>query len=413
MVLLEFKYLNSSCVSFHVEIGHNLAMSMLKIFLFLSIITSCELFNNEVDSSSNSKKPTEPEPTEQTRSFYLGFTPWPYAATLDAINNTYAGIASNGDMIAHHLDGGVPWPESLTDNNFDNYPTDLKNEVNGRVSRLESHQTVYLGVSPFNALRDDIALYWDNSGTNQPLPSPWDTLDLGSSFTRGSFTLYTKEMIEKFSPKYVNFGIEINEFYHNVPAQRDNLVGFVAYVYQVLKPLYPEIKFMVSFVMKSPGSQTMTESAELFNRIKDYIDMVGISVYPYAFFDHSDKGDPANLPTNWLSQIKDIAPGKPYFVAETGFVGEDLSIPAFGLNVSCDEDKQDLYVQKLFEESNELDIEGIAWFSLYDFDDLWNSSLGDDLSLIWRDTGLYDGNENPRKALSTWQQWNSYEREAD
>ena len=138
--------------------------------------------------------------------------------------------------------------------------------------------------------------------------------------------------------------------------------------------------------------------------------MIGISVYPYAFFDHADKGDPANLPSNWLSQIKDIAPDELYFIAETGFLGESLSIPAFGLNVIVDEDKQQLYVEKLFEESNKLNAQGIVWFAPYDFDDLWNSSLGDDLSLIWRDTGLKDGNQTPRKALDTWTLWKSYSK---
>ena len=112
----------------------------------------------------------------------------------------------------------------------------------------------------------------------------------------------------------------------------------------------------------------------------------------------------------WLTQIQDIAPGKNYFIAETGFVGESLNIPSISLNVTCDEDKQEAYLDKLFADANELNVKGITWFSIYDFDDLWNSSLGDDLSLIWRDTGLYNGDQNARKALSKWQTWYGYSR---
>ena len=379
-------------------------MKVSVILLILLLLFSCKQENK----SSPTPPPVTNEPTK-TRTFKMGFTPWPYAATLDAVNETYSFIENNSDLIAHHIDSGVPWSESITADNFSNFGQNIKDEINGRVLRLNNKQTVYLGVSPFSGARDGIALYW-NTSANQPLPSPWDTLDIGNDFVVASYANYVHELIKQFDPTHINFGIEINEFYHNVPADRDKLDYFVVNVYSFLKNIYPNKTFMVSFVLGSPGSTKMQETADLFIRIKYYVDMIGISVYPYAFFDHADKGDPANLPSNWLSQIKDIAPDELYFIAETGFLGESLSIPAFGLNVIVDEDKQQLYVEKLFEESNKLNAQGIVWFAPYDFDDLWNSSLGDDLSLIWRDTGLKDGNQTPRKALDTWTLWKSYSK---
>jgi hypothetical protein len=68
-----------------------------------------------------------------------------------------------------------------------------------------------------------------------------------------------------------------------------------------------------------------------------------------------------------------IAPGKPRFVAATWFVAESLSIPAFGLDVVVDEDKQDL-------------------------------------PLIWGDTALKDGHQIPRKSLDAWNQWLAFPR---
>jgi len=350
---------------------------------------------------------------QPTRSFKMGFTPWPYAATIDAVNDIYSFIDDSSDMIAHHMDSGVPWNEAITPNNFDNYGQNVKDEVNDRVSRtsLMSNKTVYLAVSPFSSARDDIAAYW-NTAANQPRVSPWDTLDIGNDFVISAYANYVEELIKKFNPTHVNYAIEINEYYHNRSsiAERDNLDYFVVNVYSYLKNLYPDIKFMTSFVLTSPGSSKMQETAELFQRIKDYNDVIGISIYPYAFFSHADKGDPANLPADWISQITSIAPSKPYFIAETGFIAEPLSIPAFGLDVVADEDKQDLYLDMLFTEADRLNMEGIVWFTAYDFDDLWASNLNDDLSLIWRDTGLKDGNQIARKSLSTWNQWLSYPR---
>ena len=377
--------------------------AVIKHFLILVVVFILPACSGSGSDNGGSDQPT--------RSFKLGFTPWPYAASIDAVNDIYSFIDDSADMIAHHMDSGVPWNEAITANNFDGYGQNVKDEVNDRVNRtaLMSNKTVYLAVSPFSTARDDIAGYW-NTAPNQARVSPWDTLDIGNDFVISAYANYVEELIKKFNPTYVNYAIEINEYYHNRSSvdDRAKLDYFVVNVYSYLKNLYPNIKFMTSFVLTSPGSSKMLESAELFQRIKDYNDVIGISIYPYAFFSHADKGDPANLPDNWLSQITSIAPGKPYFIAETGFIAEPLSIPAFSLDVVADEDKQDLYLDMLFTEADRLNMQGIVWFTAYDYDDLWTSVLMDDLSLIWRDTGLKDGNQIARKSLGTWSQWLAY-----
>ncbi len=361
-----------------------------------------------VSCSEQSSGDSEDSPV-LTRSFRMGFTPWPFDATVQAQDEVYSFIEGNADLFAIHLDGGIPWPEAFTPNNFDNFGLGVKNEINGIVSRLASmtNKEIYLAVSPFNGLRDGKALYW-NSSTNESIPEPWASLDFDSDFLVSAYANFVDELIKKFNPKYVNYAIEINEYYHNSPSGRTKLQYFYINVYTILKSKYPNIKFMTSFTLSSPGSTKMQESADLFLSLADYQDLTGISVYPYAFFSHSDKGDPENLPSDWLSQILRIAPGKPYFVAETGFVGEPLSIPEFTLDVVSDEEKQSAYLVKLFEESNTMDVEGIVWFSSHDFDDLWSSVLNDNLSLIWRDTGLKDGDQQPRQALGVWEEWLKY-----
>lgn len=341
----------------------------------------------------------------------MGFTPWPYEATLAGQDEIYSFIDSSADMIAHHMDAGVPWPEAVTSDNFENYGANLKDEVNGRLARTAAlnNKIVYLGVSPFSSLRDELALYW-NTSPNQNLPSPWDTYDFGNASVVTAYTNYMDELIKKFNPDFINFAVEANEYYHNVPAERGNLVSFLTSVYTELKTRHPTKSLMISFAMSSPGSAKMVDTASFFDLIKDHVDIVGMSIYPYAFYSHADKGNPANLPSDWFSQITSVAPGKPYFVAETGFLGESLSIPSFGLNVTVTEDMQADYIEELFSEMNNLNVLGVVWFSPYDFDTLWSNLLNDDFSLVWRDTGLKDGNQNPRKALSNWNSWLSYSK---
>ena len=141
------------------------------------------------------------------------------------------------------------------------------------------------------------------------------------------------------------------------------------------------------------------------SRIVEYVDVIGISIYPYVFFDHADKGNPDNLPENWLSQIEAVAAGKPLAITETGWIAERLTIPAFSVDVVANEMDQDAYLQALFDEASNLELKFIIWFSIVDYDALWNGALGqDDVARIWRDTGLYDESLNPRMALARWQQ---------
>ena len=134
------------------------------------------------------------------------------------------------------------------------------------------------------------------------------------------------------------------------------------------------------------------------------VDAVGVSVYPYVFFDHADKGDPANLPSEWLSQIESLAGSKEIAIAETGWVAERLTIPTFGVDVMSDADMQAGYMSALFDAAESLDAQFIVWFALVDYDALWNGALQQDpIAHIWRDIGLYDENLNPRPALDVWQ----------
>ncbi|MBC87410.1 MAG: hypothetical protein CL677_09565 [Bdellovibrionaceae bacterium] len=366
--------------------------------IFGALLSSCS-GGDPVSSSGD---------TTPTRSFKMGFTPWPYAATVEAVDTTYEFLEDNGDLIAHQFDGGIPWVEALEDDSFETYSDNLQSEVEWRVAKTEamSGKTVYVAVSPFSSLRDGMALYWGDS-TNEALPSPWDTYTFDSSYVALAYTNFLTEIIDRLNPTYVNYAVEVNEYYGNTTtdAEKEALIDFLSTVYSLLKSRHPNVYFMTSFTLSTPGSDKMIEAAELYTLIGNYMDLFGISVYPYAFFEHEDKGDPANLPQDWLYQVTEIAPGQSYFVAETGFIAEDLSIPAYSLSVESDEEKQADYVQELMQQSERLSMYGVVWFAPIDFDDLWDSSLGDDLSLIWRDTGLYDGDLVEREAFGVWRYW--------
>ena len=351
-------------------------------------------------SSGASAPPPPPPPPVQTRAFELGFTPWPYDATVNAVNFVYTEIAQRGDFIAHHLDEGVPWEEALTGAA---YPAEVEGEIAARLNATPAGMRTYLAISPLSGSRDGLAENWGTT-PNQPLPPPWDTRQFDDPEVIAAYTNFAADLIQRFGPDYFNLGIEVSELAINDIAAFDRLVVFTEAVTTDLRAQFPNVQLMISVALKSPGSvAAATIEAEL-PRLIQYVDVVGVSTYPYVFFDHADKGDPANLPTNWLSQINTIAAGKPIAIAETGWVAETLTIPAFGVDVASDAAKQDAYLSALFAEAERLDARFIVWFALVDFDALWNGALQQDpIAHIWRDIGLFDENLSTRPALDTWQ----------
>ncbi len=351
---------------------------------------------------SSSEDGQLPEQEQQQRRFAMGFTPWPYDASIEAVNFVYSEINTRGDIIAHHLDGGIPWQEALDGTA---YPDAVENELNSRSANTASDKTVYLTISPFNSARDDLAGYWNDSGTGQALSAPWSSRDFDSAEVIQAYINFANNVIDRFNPTYFNLALEASELAINDIARFDKFVVFVQQVSASLRADYPNLNLMLSVAMKSPDSSRANIINTQMPRVVPYVDVVGISIYPYIFFDHADKGDPSNLPENWLSQVETIAAGKPLAVTETGWIAERLQIPNFSVDVAANESFQNAFLLRLFEEADELDMRFIIWFSIVDYDALWNGALGqDDIARIWRDTGLYDENLNMRPAMATWQQ---------
>lgn len=343
--------------------------------------------------------PTPPLPV--IRAFDMGFTTWPYDATPAAVNFVYTEIPVRGDFIAHHLDGGIPWQEALDGAAYD--PA-VDAEIQGRLDNTPANQRLYLAISPFNGGRDGVAGNW-GAGTNEPLAAPWGARDFDSPEVIAAYTNFARDMITRFQPTYFNLGIEASELLVNDLDRFNRYVTFATQVATTLRADFPNLQLMISVALKSPGSAGAQTIEANIEPLINLVDVVGISVYPYVFFDHADKGDPANLPVNWFSQIQNIANGKPIAVAETAWIAERLEVPTFGVDVMANAQNQADYLTELFAEAEAADAEFIVWWTLVDFDALWNSVLGQDpVARIWRDTGLFDDSLNSRPALDTWQQ---------
>src|SRR5687768_11235989 len=83
----------------------------------------------------------------QTRSFRMGFTPFPYEISETAANYVYTKLQSEADVINHHFDNGVPWVEALSGAEFSEQ---IKDDWNFRKSKTSVNHKIYVSVTPLN-----------------------------------------------------------------------------------------------------------------------------------------------------------------------------------------------------------------------------------------------------------------------
>ncbi len=129
-------------------------------FIILLVFSGCK------------KKDHHNESQPEIRHFLMGFTPFPYEISQQAVDNTYQNIIRDGDMVLAHFDNGILWNEALNDLPF---PGNVQYEINQIVTRIPPDHKIFLTTTPNHTDRETLAHYWNDNRTQQNLPSPWNT----------------------------------------------------------------------------------------------------------------------------------------------------------------------------------------------------------------------------------------------
>ncbi len=365
------------------------------------------------------------EPEMPTRSFLLGFTVWPYDLTLDAIDDTYQRIERDADLYTHHLMGGIPWDDALVNGS---YSANIETDICSRLQRTypndgvqpdalgrcyapdrQDRKAIYLAIDNLTTSRDALVGYWGAS-EGEPLSAhaPWDQRDFDHPDVIDAYAHFASEMITRFKPGLFNLGTEASELLLHDPERFARYVVFVERVVAKLKASHPGLPLMVSVALKAPDSPEAATMEAGFGALVQHVDVLGISVYPYVFFEPRS-ADPALLPVNWLSQVDAYRQGRPLAVTETAWIAQDLDVPDFFLSVPSNAAFQSQFVSALFEECERLSCVMINWFTIVDYDALWEKIGFSALAAIWRDTGLFDETLQPRPSLDIWREWRQRE----
>jgi hypothetical protein len=363
-------------------------------------------------AATGSKSKTNPplayptkSPIPGTRPFYMAMTPWPYDFTPEAIHETYVLIAENTDMVGHHFDDGVPWPEANAGKPFHRA---VRENCDFRTSQLEGHK-VYLVLTPISWGRDNLAAYWEKD-SNQPLPRKWKKKNFDDPEVIDAYVAYCRRMIEQFRPTYLTYGIEVNMLRERNPKAFVKFVTLAGEVYERLKAEHPDLPRGLTFHVGT-FSGSPSEQREALEQLLPFTDFIGVSSYPYGEADRRGDttfSDPDSIPRDWFRRIRDLAPGKLFAIAETGFLAEPFTSKKYHANVPGNPEWQADYLRWLLNEAYELDAELVMWFVPRDYDLFWKKleKLSfDDIAKTWRDTGLWDESGRARPALNIWRQW--------
>ncbi len=339
--------------------------------------------------------------TPTTRPFRMGFTPFPYDISFEAVDYSYTTVFAEGDLIMHHFDSGVPWVEALEGT----ISQHLQDDWNYRLLRTPENHPVFLSLTPINFDRNGLALY-HGTAEDQPLPAPWDTYSFNHPDVKTAYFNYVEQAITFFSPDYVNIGIEANLLMKISPHVWDDYMELHRETYIHLKELHPDLPIFVSMtgidLLDGYTDVNHQDQLQAFRDLIDYTDIFALSMYPYMtkYMSNEVPQDMYDLLAEWTD--------KPMAISETGYPAQDFGIYVGDIRVQffSDETKQADYIQFLLDEAYQHNFVFVVNFVLRDYDALWEKiGAREDLTIAWRDTGLFDENGNERPALSIWRDW--------
>jgi len=335
------------------------------------------------------------------RTYSMGFTPFPYAMTPDAYIETWNVIATDGDMAVLHYDGGVPWQEALDGSD---YPANFQDEIDFSAGAVPSGHVTYVAVTPISNGRDGLALYRGET-PNEPLDPPWDGYSFDDADVIQAYKNHCDRMIEAQDPDYFAYGIEVNMVrWLSGEDAWDDFVTLAADVYAHLKATYPDLPVFLTFQADTYHKFPSSQGAAI-EEVLPYSDMVAVSGYPFTDPLLEPLGDPTAVRSDYYTSLADLAPDKPFAVAETAWPAEPIGDP-YWLDIPATEERQLQYVERLFEDCDFLDARFVCWFFSRDYDEVWEDYFQYEPNAstlrTWRDTGLYAGDGSARQSLGLW-----------
>ena len=176
-----------------------------------------------------------------------------------------------------------------------------------------------------------------------------------------------------FSPKYMVIMIENNLYYVHCggdTASWQVLVNTERSAYDAVKAQFPSMILFPSFKLEDLYDQSLTgfDQAEYAAMANLKRDRLGIATYPFGVQLSSGFANPYELPSDYLTRVRDLNPSEPSIVVtETGWNSTSLAISYNSLCytnlIYSDPSFEDAYSQFLIYSGYVGGFDAIAWWS--------------------------------------------------
>lgn len=289
-----------------------------------------------------------------SRPFALGLTPMNFDDSREGTERMKRLLREHAEVVALYFDYGVPWPEAFAGEPF---PENVQKQIAAAKERIGPRHKVFLALNAGAFNRRDMAPYW---GAEQGLPRPgrWADKSFDDPEVITAFGNYCERMIQTFQPDYLCYAIEINMLAGANPKLFAKLLPLVAQVYPRLKKAHPQLLIFPT-MQRDFHSGPDDGTVQALRQLLPFSDAVAISTYP-----HLRGFTAATLPVDWFSSLRDVAPDKPFIIAETGFPAERYEGKWFNqpINVAATPPMQRAYVHRLLADVQRLNARLVNWF---------------------------------------------------
>jgi hypothetical protein len=337
----------------------------------------------------------------QGRTLY-GFTPFPYDATPEAVARVAEILRDHTTVHAVHMDDGIPWQEML---DKEALPKRVQKEWDELLRAVPRGRPIYLGLAPL--AKDRTSLAPTRGERDGEAPRDLRRAALDDPRVKEAYLEYARRAVRHFKPAYLNLGIESGELASRDARRWPQFEGLYRHVAQALKQEFPNLPIGISFGLQGLRKPEVAERAR---GVVDASDYVCVSFYPHASPFHERFGDPPlgageaswREPLQWLRDYTN----KPLAVCETGHLTSDAELRSYKFTMRGTPDLQQRYMRELAQFAKRDNYLFVIWFLAVDYDKLFErmrNSPGNEVNLLWRNIGLFDGNVQPKPAWAEWQ----------
>ncbi|MDQ3148572.1 MAG: glycoside hydrolase family 97 catalytic domain-containing protein [Chloroflexota bacterium] len=347
-----------------------------------------------------------------------GFSSIPPANTGAGWQAGYGWIRDHGNVIAHSLQEGIPWPEALLSSDYRSYSAHLKGfwELmrSADIAAAPGHAR-YLMINPIETVSYARLAPYHGERDYMPLPAPWDTYEFNDPRVKTAMLNYLIAAIDYFQPAYVATSIEANILLANAPHKWNAFKELNAYLYTTLKARYPHLKVFTTLHyehMLGLAEESRTLALTVRNsypnvleaEVKDLMrhsDYVAVSTYPFMMENNRYIGPGGRVDFDYFDRAVAIARelDKPMVFEQTGYISENLYVANRGVTLPGSEALQDDYLKLVLGVAHTENVDFAMNFVVGDY----GKNYGElPTVLTWAHTGLFREDGSAKPALATW-----------